>query len=146
LTNWLVNEDCHGFQLVGWNCCCDNDLRILIVKVCRICLIAREESERKWIVHHFVVLIIIIGEILKGMSFLIFGLILLYCRGREIVWMFCFRIGLNSWFNDAKWHWMMLFLHENKLEVEKDFQGMKIVVVQNFSYKGGAIMIVDFDP
>jgi hypothetical protein len=98
LANWLVNEDCHGFQLVGWNCCCDNDLRILIVKVCRICLIAREESEIKWIVHHFVVLIIIIiGEIPKGMSFLIFGLILLYCRGREIVWMFCFRIGLNLW-------------------------------------------------
>ena len=31
MENWLVNEDCHGFQLVGWNCCCDNDLRILIV-------------------------------------------------------------------------------------------------------------------
>ena len=59
MTNWLVNEDCHGFQLVGWNCCCDNDLRILIVKVCRICLIARGESERKWMVHHFVVLIIL---------------------------------------------------------------------------------------
>jgi hypothetical protein len=41
---------------------------------------------------------------------------------------------------------MMLFLHENKLEVENDFQGMKIVVVQNFSYKGGAIVIVDFEP
>jgi len=146
LANWLVNEDCHGFQLVGWNCCCDNDLRILIVKVCRICLIARGESEGKWIVHHIVVLIIIIGEIPKGMSFLIFGLILLYCRGREIVWMFCFRIGLKLWFNDAKWPWMILFLHENKLEVEKDFQGMKILVVQNFSYKGGAIVIVDFEP
>jgi len=77
LANWLVNEDCHGFQLIGWNCCCDNDQRILIVKVCRICLIARGESERKWMVHHFVVLIIIIiiiiiiGEIPKGMSFLI---------------------------------------------------------------------------
>ena len=41
---------------------------------------------------------------------------------------------------------MMLFLHENKLEVEKDIQGMKILIVQNFSYKGGAIMIVDFEP
>jgi hypothetical protein len=40
----------------------------------------------------------------------------------------------------------MLFLHENKLEVEKDFQGMKILVVQNFIYKGGAIVIVDFEP
>jgi hypothetical protein len=39
----------------------------------------------------------------------------------------------------------MLFMHE-KLEVEKDFQGMKILVVQNFNYKGGAIMIVDFEP
>ena len=142
MSNWLVNEDCHGFQLVGWNCCCDNDLRILIVKGCcdndlrilivkvfRICLIARGENERKWIVHHFVVLKIIMGEIPKGMSFLIFGIILLHCRGREIVWMFCFRIGLNLWFNDAKWPWMMLFLHENKLEVEKDFQGMEILVV-----------------
>jgi hypothetical protein len=72
LVNWSVNEDCHGFQLVGWNCCCDNDLRILIVKVCRICLFAWGESERKWIVHHFVVLIIIIiGEISNGMSFFI---------------------------------------------------------------------------
>jgi len=122
LANWLVNEGCHGSQLVGWNYCCDNDLRILIVKVCRICLIARGESERKWIVHHFVVLIII------------------------IVWIFCLRIGLNLWFNDAKWPWMMLLLHENKLEVEKDFQGMKILVVQNFSYKEGAIVIVDFGP
>ena len=58
MANWLVNEDCHGFQLVGWNYCCDNDLRILIVKVCRICLIA-QESERKWIDHHFVVLIML---------------------------------------------------------------------------------------
>jgi hypothetical protein len=41
---------------------------------------------------------------------------------------------------------MMLLLHENKLEVEKDFQGMKILVVQNFSYKEGAIVIVDFEP
>jgi hypothetical protein len=40
----------------------------------------------------------------------------------------------------------MLFRHENKLEVEKDFQEMKILVVQNFSYKGGAIMIDDFEP
>jgi len=40
----------------------------------------------------------------------------------------------------------MLFLHENKLEVEKDFQGMKILVVQNCSYKRGAIVIVDFEP
>jgi len=39
-SKWLVNEGCHGSQLVGWNYCCDNDLRILIVKVCRICLIA----------------------------------------------------------------------------------------------------------
>jgi len=38
----------------------------------------------------------------------------------------------------------MLFLHENKLEVEKDFQGTEILVVQNFSCKGGAIVIVDF--
>jgi hypothetical protein len=30
------------------------------------------------------------------------------------------------------------------LEVEKDFQGMEILVVQNFSYKEGAIVIVDF--
>jgi hypothetical protein len=37
-----------------------------------------------------------------------------------------------------------LFLHENKLKVEKDLQGMEILVVQNFSYKGGAIVIVDF--
>jgi hypothetical protein len=40
----------------------------------------------------------------------------------------------------------MLFLHENKLEVEKDFQGMNILVVQNFSYKGRATVIVDFEP
>jgi len=40
----------------------------------------------------------------------------------------------------------MLFLHEIKLEVEKEFQGMKILVVQNFSYKGEAIVIVDFEP
>ena len=59
LANWLVNEDCHGFQLVGWNYCCDNDIRVLIIKVCRICLIARGESERKWMVHHFVVLIML---------------------------------------------------------------------------------------
>jgi len=39
----------------------------------------------------------------------------------------------------------MLFLHENKLEVEKDFQGMEILV-QNFSYKEEAIVIVDFEP
>jgi len=37
-------------------------------------------------------------------------------------------------------------MHENKLEVEKNFQGIKILVVQNFSYKGGAIVIVDFEP
>ena len=66
MENWLVNED-----LVGWNCCYDNDLRILIVKVCCICLIARGESERKWMVHHFVVIIIIIGEIPNGMSFVL---------------------------------------------------------------------------
>jgi hypothetical protein len=36
-------------------------------------------------------------------------------------------------------------MHENKLKVEKDFQGMKILVVQNFSYKGGVIVIVDFE-
>jgi len=47
LANWLVNEDCYGFQLVQWNYCCDKDIRILIVKVCRICLIAQGESERK---------------------------------------------------------------------------------------------------
>jgi hypothetical protein len=40
----------------------------------------------------------------------------------------------------------MLFMHENKLEVEKNFQGMKILIVQNFSCKGGAIVIVDFEP
>jgi len=40
----------------------------------------------------------------------------------------------------------MLFLHENKLEVEKDFHWMKILVAQNFSYKGGAIVIVNFEP
>jgi len=40
----------------------------------------------------------------------------------------------------------MLFLHENKLEVEKNFQGMKILVTQNFSYKRGDIVIVDFEP
>jgi hypothetical protein len=40
----------------------------------------------------------------------------------------------------------MLHMHENKFEVEKDFQGMKILVVQNFSYEGRAIMIVDFYP
>ena len=34
----------------------------------------------------------------------------------------------------------MLFMHENKLEVEKDFQSIKIL------YKGGAIVIVDFEP
>jgi hypothetical protein len=37
------------------------------------------------------------------------------------------------------------FCNENKLEVEKDFQGMKILV-QNFSYKEWAIVIVDFEP
>jgi len=47
LANLLINEDCHGFQLVGRNYCYDNDLRILIVKVCRICLITRGESARK---------------------------------------------------------------------------------------------------
>jgi len=40
----------------------------------------------------------------------------------------------------------MLFSHENKLEVEKDFQGMKILVVQNFTYKGKDIVIIDFEP
>jgi hypothetical protein len=38
----------------------------------------------------------------------------------------------------------MLFIHENNLEVGKDFQGKKILVVQNFSCKRGAIVIVDF--
>jgi len=57
----------------------------------------------------------------KGMSFYYFGWILLYCRGREIVWIF--RIGLNLWFNDAKWPWIMLFMHENKLEVENGWKG-----------------------
>jgi len=33
-SKWLDNEGCHGSQLVGWNYCCDNDLRILIVKLC----------------------------------------------------------------------------------------------------------------
>jgi len=80
------------------------------------------------------------------MGFLIWPNLLLYCGGREIVWMFCFKICLNLWFNDAKWPRIMLFLHENKLEVEKDFQRMKILVVQNFTYKGGAIVIVDFEP
>ena len=82
LANWLVNEDYHGSQLVVWNCCCDNDVRILIVKVCRICLIARGESERKWMVHCFVILIMLnkdgnvcsvckenLGEIPKGWVF-----------------------------------------------------------------------------
>ena len=55
LENGLVNEDYHGFQLVGWNYCCD--------------------------------------------------------------------------LNDVKWPWKILFMHENKFEVEKDFQGMKILVV-----------------
>jgi hypothetical protein len=59
LTNWLVNKNYHGFQLVGWNYCCDNDVRILIVKVCCKYLIARGESERKWMVHCFVVLIML---------------------------------------------------------------------------------------
>ena len=36
-------------------------------------------------------------------------------------------------------------MHENKLKVEKDFQRIKILVVQNFSYKGGIIVIVDFE-
>jgi hypothetical protein len=40
----------------------------------------------------------------------------------------------------------MLFIYENKLEVEKDFQGMKTLIVKKFSYKGGAIVIVDFEP
>jgi hypothetical protein len=40
----------------------------------------------------------------------------------------------------------MLLMHENKLEVEKNFQGIKILVVQNFSYKGGAIVIIDIKP
>jgi len=71
LANWLVNKDYHGFQLVGWNYCCD--------------------------------------------------------------------------LNGAKWPWIMLFMHENKLEVEKDFQGMKILIVWNFSYKGETIMIIDFE-
>jgi hypothetical protein len=31
--------------------------------------------------------------------------------------------------NNVKWPWIMLFMHQNKLEVEKDFQGMKILVV-----------------
>jgi len=60
--------------------------------------------------------------------------------------MFCFRIGLNLWFNDVKWPWIILFIYENKLEVEKDFQGMKTLIVKKFSYKGGAIVIVDFEP
>jgi hypothetical protein len=34
LTNWLVNENYHGFQLVEWNYYCDNDVTPLIVKVC----------------------------------------------------------------------------------------------------------------
>ena len=59
MANWLINEDCYGFWLIGWNYCCDNDLKILIVKVCRICLIAWGESERKWMVHHFVALIML---------------------------------------------------------------------------------------
>ena len=68
----------------------------------------------------------------KRNEFPYFGLILLYCRGREIVWIFCFRIGLNLWFNDAKWPWMMLFLHENGKEYEilKKFLviGLRILV------------------
>jgi hypothetical protein len=46
LTDWLVNENYHGFQLVGWNYCCDNDARTLIVKGCCICLIAWGENEK----------------------------------------------------------------------------------------------------
>jgi hypothetical protein len=45
LADWLVNENCHGFQVVGWKYYCDNDVRTLIVKVCFICLIAQGESE-----------------------------------------------------------------------------------------------------
>ena len=41
---------------------------------------------------------------------------------------------------------MTLDDNKNKLEVEKDSQEMKILVAQNFSYKGEAIMIVDFEP
>jgi hypothetical protein len=59
LTNWLVNEDYHGFQLVRWNYYCDNDVRILIVKFYRICLITQGESERKWMVNCLVVLIML---------------------------------------------------------------------------------------
>jgi hypothetical protein len=59
LANWLVNEYYHEFQLIGWNYCCDNDVRILIVKVCLIYLIAWGESERKWMVCCFIVLIIL---------------------------------------------------------------------------------------
>jgi hypothetical protein len=36
-------------------------------------------------------------------------------------------------------------MHENKLKVGKDFQGMKILFVQNFSYKGGVVVIIDFE-
>ena len=68
----------------------------------------------------------------KRNEFPYFDLILLYCRGREIVWIFCFRIGLNLWFNDAKWPWMMLFMHENGKEYEilKKFLviGLRILV------------------
>jgi len=36
-------------------------------------------------------------------------------------------------------------MHEHKLKVENDFQGMKILVVQIFSYKEGVIVIVDLE-
>jgi hypothetical protein len=62
-------------------------------------------------------------------DFSYFDWILLCCRGREIVWMFCFRIGLNLWFNGVKWPWIILFMCENKLKVEKDFQGIKTLIV-----------------
>ena len=46
-----------------------------------------------------------------------------YHRFQLVEWNYCCDL------NDAKWPWIMLFMHENKLEIEKDFQGMKIPVV-----------------
>jgi hypothetical protein len=60
------------------------------------------------------------------------------CFALELVWICDLMMP-----NDLGW---CCFCNENKLEVEKDFQWMKILVVQNFSYKEGAIVIVDFEP
>jgi hypothetical protein len=58
LTNWLVNKDYYEFQLIWWNYCCDNNIKILIIKVGYICLNERGERERhnyiqfnKWLIN-----------------------------------------------------------------------------------------------